>query len=107
MAATLRQLAAGTWARARRAGPHGIATGVSYGVLALFVGSIWLANAQHRVPWAQPAWEVQAYLTRPDGRPVDVNDLVFIDRQHGWAVADFGHIFHTCLLYTSPSPRDS
>jgi len=95
MAATLGRVAVGGLRRIRRMGPHGAATLISYGLLLLFVVSVWSANQQVRWPWARPNWRVQAYLTLADGRAVDVNDVVFVDASRGWAVGDFGAIWHT------------
>ena len=75
--------------------PDNAFTIISYAILIPFVAYLIAANHQFRWPWAPPTWHVQATLTAADGRVIDINDVKFVDAQHGWVVGDRGSIFAT------------
>ena len=47
-----------------------------------------------------------AWVRETSGTTNNLNGVFFLDRFQGWAVGNSGVVLHTCLLYTSPSPRD-
>src|SRR5687768_7306100 len=94
--AVARWIGSRTLGQLRRLGPHGWVTLVSYTILLLFILGLTAAGQQRRWPWNPPNWELLATLNHhDDGRPVHLNDVVFVDRQRGWIVGDRGGIWRT------------
>ena len=49
------------------------------------------------------SWQIQQYLPKVEKPLLDV---LFSDKDNGIAIGAYGLFYRTCLLYTSPSPRD-
>jgi photosystem II stability/assembly factor-like uncharacterized protein len=76
-------------------------------MLGLFVVGLTAAGQQQRWPWEPANWRLQATLRDDEGRPVHLNDVVFIDRLRGWIVGERGGVWHTADGGASWTRQDS